>query len=148
LLKQCTIEVHFVGKAKYGDLGRCETCQSEGIICLELLFLPSAHARCPTCKGARHHAKTLEIKIRERSIADVLAMTVDGAFEFFADDEPLRRSLVVLREVGWDTSASGSLPANCPEGRRSGEARSSCSTNRRRASTAGVQDDLMPLFDQ
>ena len=80
--------------------GRCETCQGEGFVCVELLFLPSVYAPCPTCKGARYNAKTLEIKIRGRSIADVLSMTVDGAFEFFADDESLRRSLGVLREVG------------------------------------------------
>ena len=80
--------------------GRCETCQGEGFVCVELLFLPSVYAPCPTCKGARYNAKTLEIKIRDRSIADVLAMTVDGAFEFFADDDALRRSLGVLREVG------------------------------------------------
>jgi excinuclease ABC subunit A len=80
--------------------GRCETCQGEGFVCVELLFLPSVYAPCPSCKGARYNAKTLEIKIRDRSIADVLAMTVDGAFEFFADDESLRRSLGVLREVG------------------------------------------------
>jgi excinuclease ABC subunit A len=80
--------------------GRCETCQGEGFVCVELLFLPSVYAPCPTCKGARYNAKTLEIKIRDRSIADVLSMTVDGAFEFFADDEPLQRSLGVLREVG------------------------------------------------
>jgi excinuclease ABC subunit A len=80
--------------------GRCETCQGEGFVCVELLFLPSVYAPCPTCKGARYNAKTLEIKIRDRSIADVLGMTVDEAFEFFGDDEPLRRSLGVLREVG------------------------------------------------
>ena len=80
--------------------GRCETCQGEGSVCVELLFLPSVYAPCPTCKGARYNAETLEIKIRDRSIADVLAMTVDGAFEFFADDDSLRRSLGVLREVG------------------------------------------------
>lgn len=80
--------------------GRCETCQGEGFVCVELLFLPSVYAPCPTCKGARYNAKTLEIKIRDRSIADVLAMTVDDAFDFFGDDDPLRRSLGVLREVG------------------------------------------------
>jgi excinuclease UvrABC ATPase subunit len=58
------------------------------------------YAPCPTCKGARYNAKTLEIKIRDQSIADVLAMTVDSAFEFFADDPPLQRSLGVIREVG------------------------------------------------
>jgi excinuclease ABC subunit A len=80
--------------------GRCGTCQGEGFVCVELLFLPSVYAPCPTCKGARYNAKTLEVKIRDRSIADVLAMTVDEAFGFFADDDPLRRSLGVLREVG------------------------------------------------
>ncbi len=80
--------------------GRCGTCQGEGYVCVELLFLPSVYAPCATCKGARYNAKTLEIKVRDRSIADVLAMTVDEAFEFFADDDPLRRSLGVLREVG------------------------------------------------
>jgi excinuclease ABC subunit A len=80
--------------------GRCGTCQGEGFVCVELLFLPSVYTPCPTCKGARYNAKTLEFKIRGRSIADVLAMTVDEAFGFFADDDPLQRSLGVLREVG------------------------------------------------
>lgn len=80
--------------------GRCETCEGEGFVCVELLFLPSVYAPCPTCKGARYNAKTLEIKIRDKSIADVLGMTVDAAFEFFGDDDVLRRSLSVLREVG------------------------------------------------
>jgi excinuclease ABC subunit A len=80
--------------------GRCETCQGEGYVCVELLFLPSVYTPCPTCKGARYNAKTLEIKIRDRSIADVLDMTVDAAFEFFESDEILRRSLGVLRDVG------------------------------------------------
>jgi excinuclease ABC subunit A len=80
--------------------GRCPTCQGEGFVCVELLFLPSVYAPCPTCHGARFNAKTLEIKIRDKSIADVLGMTVDAAFEFFADDPQLRRSLDVIREVG------------------------------------------------
>src|SRR3984885_6885019 len=80
--------------------GRCETCQGEGFVCVELLFLPSVYAPCPTCKGARYNAKTLEIKFRGKDIAEVLGMTVDGAFEFFADDPPLQRSLGVIREVG------------------------------------------------
>ena len=69
-------------------------------MCVELLFLPSVYTPCPTCKGARYNAKTLEIKMRGKSIADVLGMTVDAAFEFFGEDEALRRSLDVLREGG------------------------------------------------
>jgi excinuclease ABC subunit A len=80
--------------------GRCETCEGEGYVCVELLFLPSVYTPCPTCRGARYNPKTLEIKIRDKSIADVLAMTVDAAFEFFKDDDVLSRSLGVLREVG------------------------------------------------
>jgi excinuclease ABC subunit A len=80
--------------------GRCETCQGEGFVCVELMFLPSVYAPCPNCKGARYNAKTLEIKIRDMSIADVLTMTVDAAFKFFADDASLQRSLGVIREVG------------------------------------------------
>ena len=62
---------------------------------------PSVFAACPTCKGARYNAKTLEIKIRDKTIADVLAMTVDAAFEFFANDASLQRSLNVIREIGF-----------------------------------------------
>ncbi|MBR1270294.1 excinuclease ABC subunit UvrA [Bradyrhizobium sp. AUGA SZCCT0222] len=80
--------------------GRCQTCQGEGFVSVELLFLPSVYAPCPTCKGARYNARTLEIKIRDKSIADVLAMTVNSAFEFFTDDASLCRSLGVLQEVG------------------------------------------------
>jgi excinuclease ABC subunit A len=80
--------------------GRCETCEGEGFVSVELLFLPSVYAPCPTCHGARYNAKTLEVTYRERSIADVLGMTVDAAFAFFADEPPVRRALDVLRQVG------------------------------------------------
>jgi excinuclease ABC subunit A len=80
--------------------GRCETCSGEGFVMVELLFLPSVYTPCPTCHGARYNSKTLEIKYSGKSIADVLAMTVDTAFEFFADEPHLRRSLAVVREVG------------------------------------------------
>ena len=80
--------------------GRCETCEGEGFVFVELLFLPSVYTPCPTCHGARYNAKTLEIEYHGRNIAEVLGMTVDASLEFFADDEPVRRSLEVLREVG------------------------------------------------
>jgi excinuclease ABC subunit A len=80
--------------------GRCETCSGEGFVMVELLFLPSVYAPCPTCRGARYNAKTLEITYRERSIADVLGMTVDEAANFFTAEASLRHSLSVLQEVG------------------------------------------------
>jgi excinuclease ABC subunit A len=67
---------------------------------VELLFLPSVYSPCPTCHGSRYNAKTLEIKYRDQSIADVLNMTVDAAFDFFADEHHVRRSLDVVRQVG------------------------------------------------
>ena len=80
--------------------GRCETCEGEGFVMVELLFLPSVYTPCPTCHGARFNAKTLEIKYRDKNIAEVLGMTVDEASDFFSDDPPVLRSLTVLREVG------------------------------------------------
>ena len=80
--------------------GRCETCEGEGFVCVELLFLPSVYAPCPSCHGARYNAKTLEIKYRDKNIAAVLGMTVDAAFAFFAEEAQVRRSLDVLRQVG------------------------------------------------
>jgi excinuclease ABC subunit A len=80
--------------------GRCPHCEGEGVVCVELLFLPSVYAPCPTCNGTRYNAKTLEIRYRDKSIADVLAMTVDAAWEFFGDDPSVAHSLDVLREVG------------------------------------------------
>jgi excinuclease ABC subunit A len=80
--------------------GRCETCEGEGFVMVELLFLPSVYAPCPACHGARFNAQTLEIKYREKSISDVLGMTVDAAREFFADEPQVGRSLHVLGEVG------------------------------------------------
>ena len=80
--------------------GRCEHCEGEGFVMVELLFLPSVYAPCPTCQGTRFNAKTLEITYRDRNIAQVLAMTVDEAWEFFTDEAHIHRALDVLREVG------------------------------------------------
>jgi excinuclease ABC subunit A len=80
--------------------GRCETCEGEGSVMVELLFLPSVYAPCPTCHGARYNGKTLEIVYRKKNVAEVLAMTVDAAWEFFAGEPPVLRPLQTLREVG------------------------------------------------
>jgi excinuclease ABC subunit A len=80
--------------------GRCETCQGEGFIEVELLFLPGTYAPCPTCHGSRYDADTLEVTYRGRSVADVLAMTVDEAAGFLDDVPAAARSLRALRDVG------------------------------------------------
>ncbi|WP_193044534.1 excinuclease ABC subunit UvrA [Mycolicibacterium baixiangningiae] len=80
--------------------GRCPTCQGEGFVSVELLFLPGTYGTCPTCQGARYNEATLGVRYRDRTIADVLAMTVDEASEFFADNAGASRSLTTLREVG------------------------------------------------
>jgi excinuclease ABC subunit A len=80
--------------------GRCGTCQGESFVMVELLFLPSVYAPCPTCHGTRYNEKTLEIKYRDKNIAEVLRMTVDAAWEFFADEPQTGHSLGILREVG------------------------------------------------
>ena len=80
--------------------GRCETCDGEGFVSVELLFLPGTYAPCPTCHGARYNDKTLEVTYRDQNIADVLGMSVDEAAEFLADVPAAERSLRTLQEVG------------------------------------------------
>ncbi|GAC1404542.1 MAG: excinuclease ABC subunit UvrA [Candidatus Velthaea sp.] len=80
--------------------GRCATCEGEGFVMVELLFLASVYAPCPTCHGSRYNAETLKIAYRGKTIADVLALTVDEAWDFFADEAHVCRSVKVLREVG------------------------------------------------
>lgn len=80
--------------------GRCATCQGEGFVAVELLFLPGTYATCPACGGARYSDETLEVTYRGRTIADVLAQTVDEAAEFLGDLPGAARSLTTLRDVG------------------------------------------------
>jgi excinuclease ABC subunit A len=80
--------------------GRCPTCEGEGSVMVELLFLPSVYAPCPTCHGARYNPATLAVRYRGKTIADVLALTVTEAQAFFVGDEPIRRPLDVLVDVG------------------------------------------------
>jgi excinuclease ABC subunit A len=80
--------------------GRCPHCSGEGFVMVELLFLPSVYAPCPECEGARYNPQTLAVRYRDHNIAEVLALTVDAAWEFFEDVPPLRHALDVLRAVG------------------------------------------------
>ena len=80
--------------------GRCPKCEGEGFVMVELLFLASVYAPCPECHGTRYNAKTLEVKFDGKNIAEVLAMTVDLACLFFADEPAVHRPLDIVRQVG------------------------------------------------
>ncbi|WP_399933922.1 ATP-binding cassette domain-containing protein [Streptomyces kanamyceticus] len=80
--------------------GRCETCQGEGFVSVELLFLPSTYAPCPDCAGARYNPATLKVTYHGKNIAQVLDLTVEAAAEFFADTPSAVRSLRTLLDVG------------------------------------------------
>ncbi|WP_231422955.1 excinuclease ABC subunit UvrA [Pseudomonas sp. Leaf59] len=80
--------------------GRCPQCEGEGFVSVELLFMPSVYAPCPTCHGARYNPETLAIKWQGLSIAQVLGLTVEQAVEVFAEQPAVLRSLQVLRDIG------------------------------------------------
>jgi excinuclease ABC subunit A len=80
--------------------GRCESCQGQGVRRIEMHFLPDVFVTCEACRGLRYNRETLEVKYRGMTIADVLAMTVDDAVEFFEAHRRSRRMLECLRDVG------------------------------------------------
>ncbi|WP_195822559.1 excinuclease ABC subunit UvrA [Roseobacter sp. MH60115] len=80
--------------------GRCEACQGDGVIKIEMHFLPDVYVECETCKGARYNRETLEIKFKGKSIADVLDMTVEDAQEFFSAVPSIREKMDALMRVG------------------------------------------------
>ena len=80
--------------------GRCEACQGDGVIKIEMHFLPDVYVTCEECKGARYNRETLEVKFKGKSIADVLDMTVEDAVEFFKAVPPIRDKMAMLAEVG------------------------------------------------
>jgi excinuclease ABC subunit A len=80
--------------------GRCPTCEGEGSVMVELLFLPSVYAECPDCHGTRYQASTLEITWRGLDIAQILALSVEEAREFFEGEFDIMRSLTALHDVG------------------------------------------------
>ncbi len=80
--------------------GRCEACQGDGIICIEMHFLPDVYVPCEVCKGQRYNRETLEVKYKGKSIYDVLEMTVEEGLEFFRDIPKLARRLQTLQDVG------------------------------------------------
>jgi excinuclease ABC subunit A len=80
--------------------GRCEACQGDGLIKIEMHFLPDVYVVCDVCKGKRYNRETLEVQYKGKSIADVLDMTVDEAVDFFAATPSIREKMVALQEVG------------------------------------------------
>ncbi len=80
--------------------GRCEACQGDGVIKIEMHFLPDVYVTCETCKGARYNRETLEIKFKGKSIADVLDMTVEDAQDFFKAVTSIRDKMDALARVG------------------------------------------------
>jgi len=80
--------------------GRCESCQGQGVKVIEMHFLPDVHVQCEVCKGKRYNAETLEIHYRGKSIADVLAMTVEEAVAFFENFPKVKQMLEALNDVG------------------------------------------------
>ncbi|MEU9039387.1 excinuclease ABC subunit UvrA [Streptomyces sp. NPDC048352] len=80
--------------------GRCETCQGEGFVSVELLFLPSTYAPCPSCAGARYNPETLEVRYAGLNVAEVLGLTVEAAAGFFSQVPAAARSLRALEDIG------------------------------------------------
>ncbi len=82
--------------------GRCEACKGDGTVKVEMYFLPDVYVPCEVCKGARYNRETLEVKIRGKSIADVLAMTVEEGLDFFENIPAIARKLQLMKDVGLD----------------------------------------------
>jgi excinuclease ABC subunit A len=82
--------------------GRCETCKGDGQIKIEMHFLPDVYVPCETCKGARYNRETLEVRFKNKSIAEILDMSVEEALQFFAKIPKIRRRLQTLHDVGLD----------------------------------------------
>ena len=130
--------------------GRCDTCEGEGFVSVELLFMPSVYAPCPTCQGARYNAKTLEVMWRDRSIADVLGLTVECRLRL------LRRRAVgaasrspCCATSGSATSASASPRPSSRAARRNGSSsppscRSSSAAARSTSSTSRPPASIPP----
>lgn len=82
------------------DGGRCETCQGEGVVKIEMQFMADIQLTCESCKGKRFKQEILEVKYKEKNISDVLEMTIDDAIDFFAEEKSVVNKLIPLQEVG------------------------------------------------
>ncbi len=99
--KEAMLRGYKIGRFSFNVKGgRCEKCQGEGEIKIEMHFLPDIMVKCDVCKGARYNAQTLEIKYKSKSISDVLNMSVDEALEFFKAIPKINQKLQTLSDVG------------------------------------------------
>lgn len=80
--------------------GRCEACKGDGILKIEMHFLPDVYVPCEVCKGARYNRETLEVRYKGKNISEVLDMTIDEAVEFFANVPRIARKLQIIQDVG------------------------------------------------
>jgi len=87
--------------------GRCEECQGQGVQKIEMSFLPDLYVTCATCRGSRFNRQTLQVRFRDKTIADVLDMQMDEAVEFFQDHPTIRRLLVTTQDIGLGYLALG-----------------------------------------
>jgi len=101
--KEAELRGYKIGRFSFNVKGgRCETCQGDGEIKIEMHFLPDVMVKCDSCSGTRYNAQTLEVEYKGKNIADVLAMSVSEAYEFFRAIPPIFAKLKTLRAVGLD----------------------------------------------
>lgn len=101
MIREAKVRGYKVGRFSFNVRGgRCEACEGDGIIKIEMHFLPDVYVPCEICKGKRYNRETLEIKFKGKNIADVLDMTVDEAYEFFVNIPKIKRKLQTLKDVG------------------------------------------------
>jgi excinuclease ABC subunit A len=106
--RQAKVRGYGVGRFSFNNKeGRCHACEGRGERSIEMSFLPDVHVTCQQCDGRRYNQQTLQVTIRGKSIADVLAMTVEEAIEFFHNYPVLARKLRMLRDVGLDYMTLG-----------------------------------------
>ena len=99
--------------------GRCEACEGQGEIQIEMQFMADMYVLCDVCHGARYNRETLQIRYKDRNIAEVLNMTVSEGLEFFEAIPPLQRRLKTLQDVGLGYIRWVSPPPRCLAARRS-----------------------------
>jgi excinuclease ABC subunit A len=101
LIPQARVRGYKVGRFSFNVRGgRCEACEGDGIIKIEMHFLPDVYVPCEVCKGKRYNRETLEIKYKGKNVADILDMTVDDAYQFFSNIPKIKRKLQTLKDVG------------------------------------------------